>query len=108
MTTNKPTADGFRMPAEWTPHERTWMAWPSPNPTFTNERELAEAREAWGAVARAVRSYEPVTLVVSPGDADSARARGGQGGPRGVRGQHDPWKPRLGPTVVTHHAGGEA
>ena len=31
-------ADGFRMPAEWTPHERTWMAWPGPNPTFDDAR----------------------------------------------------------------------
>jgi agmatine deiminase len=23
-----PSADGFRMPAEWEPHERTWLAWP--------------------------------------------------------------------------------
>ncbi|NUO43957.1 MAG: agmatine deiminase family protein, partial [Streptomyces sp.] len=31
----------FRMPAEWEPHERTWMAWPGPNPTFTDDEELA-------------------------------------------------------------------
>ncbi|MFE1896308.1 agmatine deiminase family protein, partial [Streptomyces yangpuensis] len=77
--TDKPVHNGFRMPAEWTPHERTWMAWPSPNPTFTTEQELAEAREAWGAVARAVRAYEPVTLVVSPGEAENPRTIAGPG-----------------------------
>ncbi|MFD8287224.1 agmatine deiminase family protein, partial [Streptomyces lavendulae] len=102
MTTNKPTADGFRMPAEWTPHERTWMAWPSPNPTFTNERELAEAREAWGAVARAVRSYEPVTLVVSPGEAVSARAIVGEDGQLVERQLDDARMRDIGPTFVTN------
>ena len=24
----EPTAEGFRMPAEWEPHEATWLAWP--------------------------------------------------------------------------------
>ncbi|MEV0477225.1 agmatine deiminase family protein, partial [Streptomyces prunicolor] len=49
----------FRMPPEWAPHERTWMAWPGPNPTFSNAEELAEARAAWASVARAVRRFEP-------------------------------------------------
>ncbi|PWS40108.1 agmatine deiminase, partial [Streptomyces sp. ZEA17I] len=37
----------FRMPPEWAPHERTWMAWPGPNPTFASDAELAGARRAW-------------------------------------------------------------
>ena len=41
-------ADGFRMPAEWAPHERTWMAWPCPNPTFADAAELDEARAGLG------------------------------------------------------------
>ncbi len=101
----KPVAAGFRMPAEWTPHERTWMAWPSPNPTFTDERELAAAREAWGAVARAVRAYEPVTLVVSPGDAESARAVVGEDVDLVERELDDAWMRDIGPTFVTNDAG---
>ncbi|CAM5586019.1 agmatine deiminase family protein [Streptomyces violaceorubidus] len=55
----------FRMPPEWAPHERTWMAWPGPNATFTDAGELAAARAAWAAVARAVRrrTVEPVIPV---------------------------------------------
>ncbi|MFE1784310.1 agmatine deiminase family protein, partial [Streptomyces sp. NPDC059506] len=72
------TPPAFRMPAEWEPHERTWMAWPRPNPTFAGAGELAAAREAWAAVARAVRRFEPVTVVAAPGDAAGPpRPRGG-------------------------------
>ncbi|MET9690659.1 agmatine/peptidylarginine deiminase [Streptomyces sp. NPDC059752] len=101
----KPVDAGFRMPAEWTPHERTWMAWPSPNPTFTNAQELAEARAAWGAVARAVRAYEPVTLVVSPGDADSARGHVGDDVQLVEQELDDAWMRDIGPTFVTNDAG---
>src|SRR5438045_29564 len=27
-TGRTPAAEGFRMPAEWEPHEATWIAWP--------------------------------------------------------------------------------
>jgi hypothetical protein len=49
------------------------MAWPGPNPTFSTDEELAEARAAWAYVARAVRRFEPVTMVHGPGQGDSAR-----------------------------------
>ncbi|MFF9146600.1 agmatine/peptidylarginine deiminase [Streptomyces sp. NPDC014861] len=91
----------YRMPAEWTPHERTWMAWPSPNPTFTDDAELAAAREAWASVARAVRRFEPVTMVVAPGDAEGARALLGDGVELVHRELDDAWMRDIGPTFVT-------
>ncbi|GAA1372784.1 agmatine deiminase family protein [Streptomyces beijiangensis] len=92
----------FRMPAEWAPHERTWMAWPGPNPTFDNPGDLAEAREAWAAVARAVRTYEPVTMVVGPGQAEGARALLGSGVDLVERELDDAWMRDIGPTFVTN------
>ncbi|MCK8679413.1 agmatine deiminase family protein [Streptomyces lichenis] len=91
----------FRMPAEWAPHERTWMAWPGPNPTFTSEAELREAREAWAAVARAVRRFEPVTVVHGPGQADEARALLGPDVDLVERDLDDAWMRDIGPTFVT-------
>ncbi|MFF1684329.1 MULTISPECIES: agmatine/peptidylarginine deiminase [unclassified Streptomyces] len=90
----------FHMPPEWAPHERTWMAWPSPNPTFTNEEELAEAREAWASVARAVRRFEPVTVIVAPGQSDSARALLGDDIDLVERDLDDAWMRDIGPTFV--------
>ncbi|WP_455359237.1 agmatine deiminase family protein [Streptomyces sp. SYSU K21746] len=99
MTT--PAADGFRMPPEWAPHERTWMAWPGPNPTFTNDEELAEARSAWAAVARAVRRFEPVTVVVGPGQSEGARELLGPDIELVERELDDAWMRDIGPTFVT-------
>ncbi|MGV9693249.1 agmatine deiminase family protein [Streptomyces sp. NPDC003444] len=95
----------YRMPAEWTPHERTWMAWPSPNPTFTDDEQLAGARAAWASVARAVRRFEPVTMVVAPGDAEGARALLGDGVDLVERDLDDAWMRDIGPTFVTDGTG---
>ncbi|NGO77940.1 agmatine deiminase family protein [Streptomyces sp. YC504] len=96
----------FRMPAEWAPHERTWMAWPGPNTTFSCAEELAEAREAWASVARAVRRFEPVTVVHGPGQADSARALLGPDIELVERDLDDAWMRDIGPTFVVD-AGGQ-
>ncbi|MCH0537975.1 agmatine deiminase family protein [Streptomyces sp. MUM 203J] len=102
MTAPKTAPATFRMPAEWAPHERTWMAWPSPNPTFTDAGELAEARTAWARVARAVRRFEPVTMVVAPGDAASAREALGPDVELLERDLDDAWMRDIGPTFVTN------
>jgi agmatine deiminase len=64
----------WRMPAEWVPHERTWMAWPSTGYSLGEDEASAdEARSAWAAVANAVVAFEPVTMVVPEADDDIAR-----------------------------------
>ncbi|MET8330383.1 agmatine deiminase family protein [Streptomyces sp. NPDC005181] len=89
------------MPPEWAPHERTWMAWPGPNPTFGTDAELDEARRAWATVARTVRRFEPVTMVVGPGQEDSALALLGPDIELAVRPLDDAWMRDIGPTFVT-------
>ena len=64
----------WQMPAEWAPHERTWMAWPSAGYTLGDTEEEADlARRTWAEVARAVARFEPVTVVVEPRDIHSCR-----------------------------------
>jgi agmatine deiminase len=60
------------MPAEWAPHERCLMAWPT-------RAELWEGYEApacaeYAATANAIAAFEPVTMVVRPGQRAQARA----------------------------------
>lgn len=59
----------WRMPAEWEPHERVWMAFPRTSPTLGDDAASAdEARDAWAAVANAAAAFEPVTMVVDTED----------------------------------------
>ncbi|MYX85682.1 MULTISPECIES: agmatine deiminase family protein [unclassified Streptomyces] len=92
---------GFRMPPEWAPHLRTWMAWPGPNPTFATEAALASAERAWAEVARTVRRFEPVTVLAGPGRAEDARALLGPGIEVVERPLDDAWMRDIGPTFVT-------
>jgi agmatine deiminase len=59
------------MPAEWHPHRRCWMAWPSNTSAYFGRIEAA--RVAWANVARAISQFEPVVMLAN--DADLAGAR---------------------------------
>lgn len=60
----------FRMPAEWAPHERCWMAWPRRGEIWT---DLEATCRAYRDVAHAIRRYEPVTMIAAPDHAAAAR-----------------------------------
>jgi agmatine deiminase len=63
------------MPARFTPHERTYMAWPA---DVFWRADLKGAREEIAAIARAVARFEPVTMLVNPSDLGSAREQLGE------------------------------
>lgn len=91
----------WRMPAEWEPHERTWMAWPTGGYTLGESPSAAdEARAAWSAVANAVVRFEPVTVVVDPSDVDTARAWLDAGIEIVETPLDDSWMRDIGPTFV--------
>ena len=54
-------ADGFSMPAEWVPHERCWMAWPSRAETWGEH--LDGARDVVAEIANEIARFEPVAIV---------------------------------------------
>ena len=65
----------FRMPAEWTPHERCLMAWPTRPELWHGQYEAAAAEYA--TVAQAIARFEPVLMVAALGLGDEARQRCG-------------------------------
>lgn len=67
----------FRMPAEWTEHERCLMAWPV-RPDLWGAT-LEEVKHEYAAVARAIAQFEPVTMAAPPGYGAEARERCGEG-----------------------------
>ena len=70
-------SERFAMPAEWDRHSRCWMAWPS-NPAIWT-RGMEPAYRNFAEIVRAISAFEPVTLLVRPGDlATASRLCGGQ------------------------------
>ncbi|MAA87294.1 MAG: agmatine deiminase [Haliea sp.] len=63
LKTGTPRADGYHMPAEWAPHERTWMLWPERPDSWRAGAEPAQT--AFRAVVAAIARFEPVTVGTS-------------------------------------------
>ena len=59
------------MPAEWETHERCLMAWPTRADLWGSHFE--EAKREFAATANAIVQFEPLTLIVNPGQVDDAR-----------------------------------
>jgi len=64
-----PARDGYAMPAEWAAHVRTWMCWPCRTQAWGGAEALLRAKQAFARVARAVSTFEPVTMAVRPDQA---------------------------------------
>ena len=69
-----PCEAGYHMPAEYEPHDRCLMAWPT-----STRRELwgpyyTHAEASFAAVARTINGFEPVLMVVRPDDAAAAQS----------------------------------
>jgi agmatine deiminase len=100
-----PTDHQFTMPAEWHPHERCWMAWPCHLETWSNIG-LEKAREAYAGVAKAIAHYEPVTMIVNPGDEESAGRLCGSSNISFLSlPLNDSWTRDIGPTFLLNSQG---
>ncbi|WP_371482408.1 agmatine/peptidylarginine deiminase [Kitasatospora sp. NBC_00315] len=106
MTT--PAVLGYRMPAEWAPHDRTWMAFPTANQTFDSAEHLHAARLAWAEVANTLVRYEPVTLVVNTGESEDARRYVAEQVELVERPLDDAWMRDIGPSFLIDGKGGIA
>jgi agmatine deiminase len=60
-----PTAQGYRMPAEWAPHQGTWLSWPHNRDTWPSL--LVEAEATMAQAVRALAPHETVFINVLEG-----------------------------------------
>lgn len=95
-----PAADGYRMPAEWVTHRRTWMCWPCRLEAWGSEQALARAKQATARVAREIASFEPVFLAVRPDDAAEARKQCGDAVDLFEVPLDDSWARDIGPSFL--------
>lgn len=103
-----PARDGFAMPAEWSPHARTWMCWPCRTEIWGGPDGLLRAKQAYARVARAISTFEPVVMAVRPQDAAEPKlACAGKVETFEVA-LDDSWARDIGPTFVTDLYGAKA
>lgn len=60
-----PAALGFRMPAEWEPHDQCWIGWPDAQGLWRDA--AAPAQKAFANVVNRISRFEPVTVCCSAG-----------------------------------------
>ncbi|HXG53596.1 MAG TPA: agmatine deiminase family protein [candidate division Zixibacteria bacterium] len=105
LKSDTPRSLGYAMPAEWAPHEATWLSWPHNSQTWPTQIE--RVRAAWATMAAALTPHERVCLLVNDAaeEADAAarlRAAGADG--RNLRFFRIPtvdvWIRDYGPTFV--------
>jgi agmatine deiminase len=91
---------GFRMPAEWTPHASTWLAWPHDDDQWIGM--LEPVRREFAPFVEAIARSEPVDLIVADEESErDARTRLGSGAIRFHRVPHqDLWLRDSGPIFV--------
>lgn len=107
MPSQKPTnRHGFFMPAEWEPHERTWMAWPARKSVWGDHFQATKPEFA--AVAHAIRQFEPLTMVVNTADEAEARSLLGSDIELLVAPIDDSWARDSGPSFLIDRDGGLA
>ncbi len=62
MRAAHPRGNGFRMPAEWEPHEATWIAWPHNREDWPGR--FAPIPWVYGEIVRKLSAVEKVRILV--------------------------------------------
>ena len=94
---------GFRMPAEWEQHARTFMGWPCRAWSWGDT--LEQGRDEFAQVANAIAAFEPVTMVCNDAaQAADARTRLTERVEILVRPMDGSWLRDNGPLFVTDGA----
>src|SRR6266481_2781870 len=69
----KPSQRGFRMPAEWEPHEATWLAWPHERSDWPGK--FAPIPWIYGEIVRHLARVEKVRILVDDSEVERAARR---------------------------------
>lgn len=96
-------AAGYRMPAEWEPHECCWMGWPCSQAVWG--QYLAQAQQGYADVANAIAHFEPVRMLTPPAALAQARALCGAGVEIVEWDLDDAWLRDIGPNFLVNGGG---
>jgi len=102
------SSDGLRMPAEWSSHERTLVAWPQREDAWRGTT-IEAARASHTEVIAAISQFEPVLVVVDPSQIDDAKNRlPADNVDLFAASIDDSWLRDSGPIIVTGEGGARA
>jgi agmatine deiminase len=101
----------YYMPAEWSNHERCWMAWPTRQIDWPSVGigwpDLGLVEQSYASVANAIAGFEPVTMVVDPSDLERAIALCDSNVEVLELPVNDSWMRDTGPSFLKHKQTGE-
>ena len=69
----KPSQFGFRMPAEWEPHEATWLAWPHERSDWPGK--FATIPWVYGDIVRRLAEVEKVRVLIEDATSEKSARR---------------------------------
>jgi agmatine deiminase len=95
---------GFRMPAEFEPHQATWMAWPCRDEIW--HPYIEEVKRDYARLARTIAGFETLIMLARPQDAEEARQICGPSAQVVVMPLDDSWTRDSGPTFLVDGRGG--
>lgn len=104
-----PAEQGYRMPAEWAPHQATWLAWPHKEASWPGK--LERIPPIFAAMARALAPGERVRICVADAAMEAA-ARAQIGSVEGIEffpiANNDAWIRDHGPIFLKRAGGSQA
>jgi agmatine deiminase len=103
-----PARDGYMMPAEWGEHARTWMCWPCRVEAWGGPDGLLRAKQAVARIARAISTFEPVTMAARLQDAAEAKLASSGKAEIFEVALDDSWARDSGPTFLLGPGGAKA
>ncbi|MDK2811609.1 MAG: agmatine deiminase [Petroclostridium sp.] len=62
----------YRMPAEWTKHQRTFISWPIQE-SMCYPEDYGNVCRGYGELVKAIAEFEPVTVIVNPKELQKVR-----------------------------------
>jgi len=103
-----PASRSFRMPAEWEPHERCILGWPTEIRDEVWGEQFLLAKASYAAVAHAIAAFEPVLMLARPGEGGVAHSYCGSDIEVVEMPIDDSWMRDSGPIFVTRPDGTRA
>ena len=94
----------YKMPAEWSEHQRTFISWPVRDSMCYPDDYEAVCR-SYAQIIEAIAEFEPVTVVVNPDDETAARFLKNARVKKLLAAHNDAWLRDNGPTFVVNDQG---